>query len=157
MLILVELHSWSQINPCRTAAPPRDVTPLSAIRLEMLALNSSLHVRNTASSTICKYRNAAAMNNALRLVRTSPSRTASSTSQWACFFCQHTRPQSRNPNFADVRRHLSISRPRLEPQTPPRQQANAAYMENIRAQYNQKNKTSTYGDPLKAGNSCGGD
>ncbi|KAL7892710.1 cytochrome c oxidase assembly protein CtaG/Cox11 domain-containing protein [Trichoderma sp. TUCIM 5745] len=90
------------------------------------------------------YRNAARMNNALRLMRTSPPRTASSSPQWACFFCQNARPQNRRPNFAEFRRNLSISRPRREPQTPPRQQATGAYMDNIRAQYNQKNKTSTY-------------
>ncbi|KAK1247066.1 hypothetical protein MKX08_000868 [Trichoderma sp. CBMAI-0020] len=84
------------------------------------------------------------MNNAMRLVRTTPPRVASSSSQWACFFCQNARHHSRRPNFAEFRRNLSISRPRREPQTPPRQQATGAYMENIRAQYNEKNKTSTY-------------
>lgn len=93
----------------------------------------------------CKYRNAAKMNSALRLVRTGPPRIASSSSQWACFFCQNARPQSRRPNLAEFRRNLSISRPRREPQTPSRQQATGAYMDNIRAQYNQKNMTSTYG------------
>ncbi|KAM0251735.1 hypothetical protein ACHAQJ_008010 [Trichoderma viride] len=87
------------------------------------------------------------MNNALRLARSSPSRTASSSSQWACFFCQHARPQSRRPNFADFRRNFSNSKPRREQQTPPQQSSNVTYapsMEAIRAQYSQKNKTSTY-------------
>jgi hypothetical protein len=113
----------------------------------MLAPNPSLHVTLKNCYLFNRLANIATqqkMNNALRLVRTSPSRTANSSSQWACFFCQNARLQSHRPNFAEFRRNLSISRPRREPQTPPRQQATGAYMDNIRAQYNQKNKTSTY-------------
>ncbi|UKZ73357.1 hypothetical protein TrVFT333_001003 [Trichoderma virens FT-333] len=84
------------------------------------------------------------MNNALRLARNGPSRTASSSSQWACFFCQHVRPQSGRPNFADFRRKFSNSRPRREQQTQHQPRLNATYapsMEKVREQYSQRNKT----------------
>ncbi|KAL7914559.1 cytochrome c oxidase assembly protein CtaG/Cox11 domain-containing protein [Trichoderma velutinum] len=85
-----------------------------------------------------------AMSNALRLVRNGPSRTASSSSQWACFFCQHARPQSSRPNFADFRRKFSNSRPRREQQIQRQPRQNATYapsMDKVREQYSQKNKT----------------
>ncbi|PKK50446.1 hypothetical protein CI102_6958, partial [Trichoderma harzianum] len=84
------------------------------------------------------------MSNALRLVRNGPSRTANSSSQWACFFCQHARPQSSRSNFADFRRKFSNSRPRREQQIPHQPRQNATYapsMDRVREQYSQRNKT----------------
>ncbi|OPB43597.1 Cytochrome c oxidase assembly protein CtaG/Cox11 [Trichoderma guizhouense] len=85
------------------------------------------------------------MSNALRLARNGPSRTTSSSSQWACFFCQHARPQSSSrPNFADFRRKFSNSRPRREQQIPHQPRQNATYapsMDRVREQYSQRNKT----------------
>ncbi|KAK1253874.1 hypothetical protein MKX07_001951 [Trichoderma sp. CBMAI-0711] len=93
------------------------------------------------------------MNNALRLVRNAPSRTTpSSSSQWACFFCQNTRPRtsSSRPNFAELRRKFSSSRPRREQQqtqTQHQAQQNATYapsMDRVREQYSRRNKTIAY-------------
>ncbi|KKP00983.1 cytochrome c oxidase assembly protein subunit 11 [Trichoderma harzianum] len=84
------------------------------------------------------------MSNALRLARNGPSRTASSSSQWACFFCQHARPQSSRPIFADFRRKFSNSRPRREQQIQHQPRQNATYapsMDQVREQYSQRNKT----------------
>ncbi|KAK4063250.1 uncharacterized protein Triagg1_9635 [Trichoderma aggressivum f. europaeum] len=84
------------------------------------------------------------MSNALRLVRNGPSRTASSSSQWACFFCQHARPQSSRPGFADFRRKFSNSRPRREQQMQHQPRQNVTYapsMDKVREQYGQRNKT----------------
>ncbi|KAL5083349.1 hypothetical protein Trisim1_001754 [Trichoderma cf. simile WF8] len=84
------------------------------------------------------------MSNALRLARNGPSRTASSSSQWACFFCQHARPQNSRPNFTDFRRTFSNSRPRREQQIQHQPRQNATYapsMDRVREQYSQRNKT----------------
>lgn len=100
----------------------------------------------------------AAMNNALRLVRNAPSRTTtSSSSQWACFFCQNARPRtsSSRPNFAELRRKFSSSRPRREQQQQQTQtqtqhqaqQQNATYapsMDRVREQYSRRNRTIAY-------------
>ncbi|KAL7813791.1 cytochrome c oxidase assembly protein CtaG/Cox11 domain-containing protein [Trichoderma gracile] len=96
------------------------------------------------------------MNNALRLVRNAPSRTTpSSSSQWACFFCQNARPRtgSSRPNLAELRRKFSSSRPRREQQqqtqtqTPHQAQQSASYapsMDRVREQYSRRNKTIAY-------------
>ncbi|KAL7944640.1 cytochrome c oxidase assembly protein CtaG/Cox11 domain-containing protein [Trichoderma barbatum] len=113
----------------------------------MLALAPSKSKLASLSLPQANIATTANMNNALRLVRNSPSRPASSSSQWACFFCQHARPQSSRPNFAEFRRKFSNSRPRREQQTQHQSRQNATYapsMDKVREQYSRRNKTIAY-------------
>ncbi|KAL6854138.1 cytochrome c oxidase assembly protein CtaG/Cox11 domain-containing protein [Trichoderma novae-zelandiae] len=88
------------------------------------------------------------MNNALRLVRNGPSRTASSSSsQWACFFCQNARPRpGSRPKFAEFRRKFSSSRPRGEQQQQQTQTQTQTQpsMDRVREYYSRRNKTIAY-------------
>ncbi|KAJ6441781.1 MFS transporter [Purpureocillium lavendulum] len=87
--------------------------------------------------------------------RAARGSTRADASRWACFFCQHARPQpprARLPLASSVRRHISSSVPRRadvppprpHAQQPPRQGTPTPSMEQIRAHYNRKNRTVAY-------------
>lgn len=142
----------AKVNSPRTAAPPNSRCHATEHRIGYTDAGASSNKPKLASFSLPARQisqTTAKMSNALRLVRNGPSRTASSSSQWACFFCQHARPQSSRPNFAEFRRKFSNSRPRREQQIPHQPRQNATYapsMDRVREQYSQRNKTIAYGD-----------
>ncbi|PNY26404.1 Cytochrome c oxidase assembly protein COX11, mitochondrial [Tolypocladium capitatum] len=80
------------------------------------------------------------MSSAPRLARSS---TRTSSSQWACFFCHHARPQPRRAEIpGSFRRNVSSAIPRRAQQQ--QQQGDAPSMEQIRAHYRRKNRTVAY-------------
>ncbi|KAK5997288.1 Cytochrome c oxidase assembly protein COX11 [Cladobotryum mycophilum] len=86
------------------------------------------------------------MNTTQRLVRNNSAGVAS-PSQWACFFCQHARPQTRRSGIANFRRQISSSAPQrgqVQQQRPKQQYAYAPSMERMRQEYSRKNRTIAY-------------
>ncbi|KYK55369.1 hypothetical protein DCS_07332 [Drechmeria coniospora] len=82
------------------------------------------------------------MNGVPRVARSS---TRTSSSPWACFFCQQARPSWVRVNVpSSFRRNVSGSTPRRAQLREQKESVHVPSMEQIRAHYNKKNATVAY-------------